>query len=128
MYIRTTTKSKNCQVQQLVESVRTEKGPRQRLLLSLGRLNLPRGKWPRLVARIKVIVQGQQTLFAEDKDIERLAQKYASQFIEKHGLDDDTDDFQTVDVKSLQHHRVRSVGGEYLGVEMFKKLINSLLI
>lgn len=122
MYIRTTTKSKNCQVQQLVESIRTEKGPRQRLLLSLGRLNLPRQKWPRLAARIKAIVQGQQSLFAEDTKIEKLAQKYASQFIEKHGLDDDTDDFQTVDVKSLQNHRVRSVGGEYLGVEMFKKL------
>jgi len=56
----------------LVESIRTEKGVRQKLLLFLGRLQLPKDKWPRLVARIKGIIQNQESLFAEDKHIEKL--------------------------------------------------------
>ena len=35
----------------LLESVRTDKGPRQRLVLSLGTLDLPKSEWPRLAER-----------------------------------------------------------------------------
>jgi len=127
MFIRTVKKSngnssKKYQCQQLVESIRTEKGVRQKLLLSLGRLNLPQEKWPRLVARIKAIIQSQETLFAEDKDIEKLAQKYSKLFIQKHGLDNEIDNYQTVDVQSLENHQVRQIGGEYLGATFFKRL------
>ena len=127
MFIRTVTKSngngsKKYQCHQLVESIRTEKGVRQKLLLSLGRLNLPQEKWPRLVARMKAIIQNQQSLFAEDKDIEKLAQKYAQLFIKKHGLNNPIDRYQSVDTKSLKNQRVRHVGGEYLGTVFFKKL------
>ena len=127
MFIRTVTKSngkgsKKYKCHQLVESIRTEKGVRQRLLLSLGRLQLAKEKWPRLVARMKAIIQKQQSFFGEDADIEKLAQKYARQFIEKHGLDNDIDNYQTVDVQSLENHRVRHLGGEYLGVSFFNKL------
>ena len=34
----------------LVESVRTPKGPRQRTVMQLGRLSLPRKHWPSLAA------------------------------------------------------------------------------
>lgn len=116
------TGSKKYKCHQLVESIRTEKGVCQRLLLSLGRLQLAKEKWPRLVARIKAIIQNQQSLFAEDTDIEKLAQKYAQLFIEKHGLDNQVDNYQTVDVASLENHRVRQIGGEYLGTVFFNKL------
>jgi len=127
MFIRTVEKSnstgsKKYKCHQLVESIRTEKGVRQKLLLSLGRLQLPKDQWPRLVARIKAIINDQQSLFAEDKHIEKLAQKYALQFIEKHGLDNQGDNYQTVDVQSLENHRVRQIGGEYLGAVFFNKL------
>lgn len=127
MFIRTVTKSngkgsKKYQCHQLVESIRTEKGVRQKLLLSLGRLNLPKEKWPRLVARMKAIIQNQQSLFDEDKDIEKLAQKYAQLFIKKHGLNSPIDRYQSVDTKSLKNQRVRHIGGEYLGATFFKKL------
>jgi transposase len=127
MFIRTVTKSngrgsKKYECQQLVESIRTEKGVRQKLLLSLGRVHLPQEKWPRLVARIKAIVQNQESLFAEDKDIEKLAQKYAQLFIEKHGLANGIDKYQSVDVQSLKNYRVRRIGGEYLGATFFKQL------
>ncbi len=127
MFIRTVTKtngtrSKKYHCQQLVESIRTEKGVRQKLLLSLGRVRLPKEKWPRLVARIKAIIYNQQSLFAADKNIEQLAQKYAQLFIEKQGLDHGSDNYQTVDVQSLENQRVRHIGGEYLGAAFFKKL------
>jgi hypothetical protein len=127
MFIRTVKKSngrgsKKYECHQLVESIRTEKGVRQNLLLSLGRVHLPKEKWPRLAARIKAIIQNQQSLFAEEKAIEKLAQHYAQLFIEKHGLDNGIDNYQTVDVKSLENHRVRRIGGEYLGTAFFKKL------
>ena len=127
MYIRTVTKSnsqgsKKYKNHQLVEAIRTDKGSRQKLLLSLGRLQVPKEKWPRLVARIKAIIQNQESLFAEDNDIEKAAQKYAQLFIEKHGLANEIDNYQTVDVQSLENHRIRHIGGEYLGAVFFKKL------
>jgi hypothetical protein len=127
MFIRTIEKSngtgsKKYKCHQLVESIRTEKGVCQRLLLSLGRLQLAKAKWPRLVARIKAIIQNQESLFAEDKHIEKLAQKYAQLFIEKHGLDIQVDTYQTVNVDSLKNHQVRQIGAEYLGAAFFKKL------
>jgi transposase len=127
MFIRTVTKSngkgsKKYQCHQLVESIRTEKGVNQKLLLCLGRLQLPKEHWPRLVARMKAIIHNQQSFFVERADIEKLAQKYAQLFIEKHGLDNSIDNYQTVDVQSLENHRVRFVGGEYLGAAFFKKL------
>jgi len=127
MFIRTAFKknrssSKLYECQQLVESIRSEKGVRQRLLLSLGRLPLAKDKWPRLANRIKTIIQGQQSLFKETPEIETLAQKFARQFMEKHAIDIETDQFQTVDMQSLQNHRVRRIGAEYLGVSFFNKL------
>jgi hypothetical protein len=127
MFIRSVTKrnkssSKKYECQQLVESIRTEKGVRQKLLLSLGRLPIPKDKWPRLTKRIEAIVHNQETLFKETPEIEALANKFAQRFVDRHAIDIQSDKFKTVDVQSLQNHRVRSVGGEYLGVSFFKKL------
>lgn len=127
MYIRTVTKSNNgsskkYECHQLVESIRTEKGVRQKLLLSLGRLQLPKEKWPRLVARLKAIIQNQESLFVEDTYIEKLAQKFARLFIEKHGFDTEPESYQSIEVQSLQNQQVRHIGAEYLGTAFFKKL------
>ena len=127
MFIRTVTKrnkssTKRYECQQLVESIRTEKGVRQKLLLSLGRLPVSKDKWPRLVKRIEAIVHQQKTLFKETAEIEELATKFAQQFVDKHAIDIQTDDFKTVAVQSLQNHRVRHIGNESLGVSFFNKL------
>jgi len=129
MFIRTVyksnpTSSKRYPCQQLVESIRTEKGVRQNLLLSLGQLTLPKEQWPRLATRIAIIVRRQRTLFQETPEIEALAKTFAQQLILKHEVDvaPEAEDFETVDIQSLENHRVRSIGGEYLGVSFFKKL------
>ena len=127
MFIRTAFKknrasSKLYECQQLVESIRTEKGVRQKLLLSLGRLLLAKDKWPRLVRRIKTLIHGQESLFKETPEIEKLANKFAKQLIEKNAIDTGFDNLQTVDIQSLQNHRIRRIGSEYLGVTFFNKL------
>ena len=127
MFIRTVQKtnranSKRYECQQLVESIRTEQGVRQKLLLSLGHLPLSSEQWPRLAKRIEAILQGQMSFFKEAPEIETFAHKFAQQIIAKHALDTETDFFETVDVTSLQNHRVRRIGGEYLGATFFNKL------
>lgn len=127
MFIRTVYKknkvgSTKYECQQLVESVRTEKGVRQKLLLSLGRLPVSKEQWPGLTKRIEAVIQGQKSFVKEAPEIEALAQKFARQYIDKHTVDIETKSFETVDIQSLQNHTVRHIGGEYLGVAFFNKL------
>ncbi|MFH0781408.1 MAG: hypothetical protein V2B20_05580, partial [Pseudomonadota bacterium] len=66
----------------LVESKRTEKGVRQYTLLNLGvDFSLSREQWPDLTRRIGGILGGQRSLFEIDRNIEQLAQHYASKII-----------------------------------------------
>lgn len=127
MYIRTVCKknrnsSKIYQCQQLVESIRTEKGVRQKLLLSLGRLPIPQEKWSRLAKRIGFIIKNQLSFIKDDPEIEKHAQKFAQELITKHAIACESDDYHTVHIASLQNQKVRPIGAEYLGVSFFNKL------
>lgn len=127
MYIRSVTKSnrsgsKEYKCHQLVESIRTDKGVRQKLLLSLGRLPLSKEKWPSLAKCIERIIQGQKSFINEEPEIEELARKFAQQFENKLALDLEANNFETVDIQTLQNHRVRHIGSEYLGVIFFNEL------
>ena len=46
----------------LMESYRTDRGPRQRTILNLGKLELPKEQWKLLADRIEDKVSGQQSL------------------------------------------------------------------
>jgi len=70
----------------LIESVRTERGPRQRMLLNLGTdFSLPEDRWKDLANRIEEIITGQDALFAYPADIENLAVRYARKVIDYQG-------------------------------------------
>ena len=60
----------------LVESVRTNQGPRQRTLLNLGTLDLEQKHWKSLAKRIEELLGGQRRLFPLDKTIEALSQLF----------------------------------------------------
>jgi len=122
VYKKNKSSSKLYECQQLVESIRTEKGVRQKLLLSLGVFPIPKDKWPPLTRRIEAIIRGQQSFIKEEPEIERLAIKFSQQFIDKHAIEIKSNTFETVDIQSLQNHRVRRMGAEYLGVTFFNKL------
>lgn len=107
---------------QLVESIRTQRGPRQRILLNLGvNLNLDTRECKLLANRIETLLSGQQELFLPSEKIEKLAQIYAKKLI--HNLSvpmepvtptDPVPDFQRVDLKTLTHKEARTVGSEHL--------------
>lgn len=117
----------------LVESVRTEKGPRQRTLLYMGsEINLPEGEHKLLAQRIGDIVTGQQSLLPYTEDVERLAQVYASQVIRRLSTPKDKREhlenedlkaeFVSIDVNSIEKSEPRSIGTEHLMLQMANQL------
>ena len=69
MFIRETVKSKKGKKyiqHQLVESVRTPNGPRQRLLLNMGLLDLAKDQWKDLANAIESEFHGQENLFGNE--------------------------------------------------------------
>lgn len=87
MYIRDAYKKKgdkkySCLV--LVETIRTRKGPRQRTILTLGNIAVPKEKWTHLAEMIKRRLSGQRGMFLDEPEellgvtesiIERLRRK-----------------------------------------------------
>lgn len=116
----------------VVESLRTERGPRQRALLNLGTdFNLPKDQWKDLANRLEEIITGQESLFDYPREIETLAQRYARRIIRKQSSiipkKDNTSteylpDYQTVDVNSLENEEARTVGAEHLVYHTIKEL------
>ncbi len=120
----------------LVESYRTEKGPRQRVILDLGYLDLPRDQWKLLADTIEAKVSGQQTMLPVDKKIDSLATYYAQKIIKKHlekqpetkTEQQEKHNFKSVDVNSLQNSQIKTLGAEYVGLKACKQLgLDSLL-
>ena len=115
---------------QLVESFRTERGPRQRILLNLeASLNLDATQIKALANRIEEIVGGQLVCFVPDKKIESLAQAYASRLIQnlsKPVIETKktaaVPDYATIDLHSIVHQEARSVGTEDLLLRIAKQL------
>lgn len=114
----------------LVESIRTERGPRQHTVLNLGTdFSFPQEKCKELADRIETIITGQLCLFPVADEIEQTAQRYAKKIICRHGQrtpvpdeEQNKPDFQTVDVNSLENEQIRSVGGESVVLATIKKL------
>jgi len=113
----------------LVESYRTEKGPRQRTILNLGTLSLPNEQWKLLAAQIEAELTGQQQLYKIDGQIKELAVHYARIIVKKQlmrprvaELEPPAVDYETIDVNSLSDSKCRTVGAEYVGLATFNKL------
>lgn len=134
MFIRKTEKSvlstgKKYYLYQLVESFRTEKGPRQRILLNMGsELTLSDSYRKLLANRIEELLVGTQSLFEYPPEVESLAENFAKQLVKKGETQDlkPTKDshpnYHSVDLNSLEHDRSRTVGVEHIAFETIKKL------
>ena len=135
MFIRTTRKidpvTKKCYFSlQLIESVRTERGPRQRILLNLGNIpDLDAGQLKQLANRIEEIVCGQTICVCSSAIIESLAQSYASRLVKnlaKPALNEEATaavpDYVTIDLQSVVHQEARTVGAEDLLLRTAKQL------
>jgi len=132
--LKTDSKTKKTYISyHLVESVRTEKGPRQRTLLYMGsELELPEGEHKLLAGRIDEIIKGESSLVPYAADIERLAQAYASQLIRRlstpkdrfecHENSDVDPEFVSINVNSIEQSDQKSIGSEHLMLQMAKQL------
>jgi len=109
----------------LVESVRTEKGPRQRLVLNLGNLKLDPSQYHLFARRIEEILTGQMRLVELDESLEKNARVAAGKIFKKQSEEMEVkqaSDFQTVDVNSIETQSPRSLGAEYVCHSVWKEL------
>jgi hypothetical protein len=112
----------------LVDSIRTERGPRQRVILNLGvDFNLPQEQWKDLANCIEEIITGQKPLIDYPKAISSLAKRYARRIIREQAsvIDEGEDippDYATIDVNSVENEEARTVGAEYVVYETIKEL------
>ena len=128
MYIRKTKKpdpktGKYYFTYQLVESSRTEKGPRQKILLSMDSdIELPAEDLPLLAKRIGEIIHGYtDALVSHSVAVEALAQEYASGLIIRQAnqpkivpISAEAPDYQSIDLETIEYQEPRTVGTEHL--------------
>ena len=115
---------------QLVESYRTNCGPRQRILLNLGpNLNLDKQKLKILANRIEEIIKNIESFIEIEEEIEQLAQKYASKLlnqlsntpsIPKKPAANPT--FRTINMETIEQQEPRTVGCEHLLLNIASEL------
>ena len=116
----------------LIESYNTEKGPRHRNILNLGKLSIKKDLFKVLADRIEQILNGIKPMFNVDQEIEALANHYANVLInkkiklidndKKNKNAEDLPDYETVDLKSITTSACRSIGAEHISYSMMKKL------
>ena len=109
----------------LVESVRTEKGPRQRLILNLGELDIDRSQYRTLARRIEDILTGRKSLFEIDQHLENHARRAADKIFAKRAEQlnaESGEEFQMVDTRSLEVSGPRGLGAEYVCHSMWEQL------
>ena len=143
MFIRASIQKKKTQTEyktfKLVESFRTERGPRQRTILNLGAdFDLPEAQWKDLANRIEEIITRQEPIFTYAPEVERLARKYVRRIIKQGGSDvvyliragksaadresEYSPDYQVVDVNSTENEEPRCVGAEHVVLETVREL------
>ena len=123
----------------LVTSVRTEKGPRQRIVMPLGTLTIPKIDWKRLAHALECRITGQQSLLqAHDADLELLALKLVSNNdlskslqvlhdakLEEHEASQkkpDQNRYVPIDLNSVRMMETRSLGAEVLCMKAWEML------
>jgi len=119
------TSDKTFTYHRLMEAVRTPRGPRQRIILNLGRLDIPREDWKTLANRIEEILSGQQTYLIPPPHIESLAQHYAGLLRQKEMRSipvPQEAEWEKIDLNSLSQSEFRTIGGEAVAYDAFNRL------
>ena len=116
----------------LVESIRTENGPRQKLILNLGTMDLDPSLYTTLAKRIEDILTGQKSMFDLNQSIEKIAKDSARKIFSKQAKEINEEavlDVQAVDINSLEVSQPRSLGPEHVCHSVWNALkINDCLL
>lgn len=124
MFLRQKTKKRNGKsytYYQLVESYWTAKGPRQRVVVSLGDLSpRPREQWLELVREVEAALSGQMDLTVEEisDEAKRVAQKVRRK--RKEAPRDQ--DLVEIDLKGVETEKARELGPAYVAVTFWERL------
>ncbi len=147
MYIKKVTKKKSAsgkpyEYLHLVENIRTEKGPRQRLILNLGTLNIPSDQYKSLANAIEGKLKGIPVLLeTHSSELRELADHYVSKIRNKNAEEMKREDqgedqpesitptSTPVDVESIEAAQCRSIGAEYVAHKTWNMLgFNEILL
>ena len=114
----------------LVENVRTVNGPRQRLILNLGQLDIPRDQYKELANCIECQITGQNEFIVPDPMILEIAEKAAWEIAGKKSQKAESapclmppeTDYQNVDVASIEAGESRTIGPEHVCHSIWNEL------
>jgi transposase len=115
----------------LVQSIRTPRGPRQTVVMNLGKLEISKEKWKKLANRIEEVAYGQEMRLIEaPQEIEALAQHYAHLLIKKQLAEkkekqqsiNQEQDFESINVNAVSSSENKRIGSEHVGLEAMKSL------
>jgi hypothetical protein len=115
----------------LVESVRVNGQPRQRVVMGLGRLDLPRREWKKLAHALECQLSGQLTLLEDnDKYIEDLALSLVSNnklskkldILESGTAPSDAGNCVLIDLGSVSTEKSRTIGAELICLDAWRLL------
>jgi transposase len=112
----------------LVESYTTEKGPRQRTIMNLGAVDIPRELWTELAYCLEMKLSGQQRWMKQDEEVEKLAdellarQQLKSEKQAQREKREQQEQIMPVDVQSLATIQTRSLGAEIVADKVWKQL------
>lgn len=129
MYIRKNTrtyKDKTYVNYLLVESTLTDKGPRQKVICSLGDLSpRPRSEWHELARKVEVALAPQSGLFpAHDPEVDSILRRvHARAATPQHaGPSDPENEVVAVRTKEVRAERVRQGGPVHVGYQFWRRL------
>lgn len=112
----------------LVQSIQTEKGPRQRIIMNLGNLLIPKSEWKKLAYALESRLTGQESLLENEPEIEKVATKAIEhsrlvQNIKENEITAKKDqELLTIDLKSLKTRKNRTLGAELIGDKAWELL------
>lgn len=111
----------------LVENVRTANGPRQRLILNLGKLNIKPEQYKELANCIDGLLHGQPALFSNVPIIEKLAKEAVQAILSKTSepevfSPEPAAEFKEVDIASLETSEIRTIGPEHVCHNVWQEL------
>ena len=109
---------------QLVQSYRTAKGPRQRVVMNLGKLSLDRSEWRRLAFALEERLSGQQSLIKEPEitsEVQRVFKNYDFFKLRKK-REDKKPELLSIDLDKVATTSNRSLGPELVAEDGWKRL------
>jgi len=130
-----TSKKSKLPILQLVENIRTDKGPRQKLVVSLGtQLKIPKENRRETARIVKERLTGEQSLFADNPELAGFADKIvkkiqtigkwnsARELVCKHSKEIDKTTIAEVFINDVQHGYDREAGPVLIGHTFWQRL------